>query len=1087
MNFILKIATVNLNSTTTFINQNMLRDFVWNHDIDLLFVQELCYQNFSFIPSHFSIVNLSQRGMGTGILLRKSFEFNNVILDPNGRISSIVINNINFINIYAHSGTNKKKERDELFLNNLTVHLSKSGVEYSVLGGDFNCILNSSDATGSSNNFSSGLKRLVDAFQWKDIMIEKRKSEFTFFRSGASSRLDRFYGPAEFVSKVLSAETIPVPFSDHCAVVLKIKINSEFFTPKGKGYWKINTTILAKDLIAEKFQLEYQNIRSRLIYTTDKNSWWNTIAKSKIKQFYKHESWASNEQIFNEKSYFHSILNNLHRRRCQGEDVLKDVFIVKSRLIEIENDRLKHYANKFNSFSIVQGEILNVFQISSQLQKNNKSNNLKLRDGNVITGDVSKLKSIIHTYFSNQFQFTADYIVDINNPVEDPINKITQHLSHEQQRDITKPITVDEMYQTLKLCAKKKSPGPDGLNYEFYLKHFDLIKNDLVLLFNDYLSGIKKPPREFSAGVITLIHKNGDKHDLNQYRPISMLNCDYKLFTKILATRIQLYLEDLLGPEQSACKTNRACTDNLKDIRRILLRAKDTVKFKGALVSVDLQKAFDKVNHNYLWKVLRKFGFPDSLIDCIKNLYANATSKVLFNGFLTEDIRILSSVRQGCPLSMILFILYIEPLLREIDDGIAGVLIYDKFIKTIAYADDINVFIRNDYEFDLLLQIFNSFESFAQIKLNFNKSVFLRLNRAILGPQRITEVQSIKILGIEFFTNITETINKNYDRILSNVKNTLSIHCTRKLNLFERSWLLNAFILSKFWYVAQIFPPFKKHINSINSAVGKFLWNGFIFKTDRNQLYLDNNMGGIGLVNPEWKMKALFIRNIIKETGSNSEEYLLSYRKLFQLPSFFRNWVANSREIKINPHLDSTYNIYRFFLSETQIVPKVKIDAPHVEWSIVWKNLSTNFISSNDKAKLFAYINNIIPNKEKLVAYNIGRVTDSFCDFCNNADSNGHRVSECPQARIISNWTKSVISRSCKLEMEHLEDILTYEIDENKKSDNAALFLSVRAMSFNLKCYPQPSLFVFKKELREMRWNNREIFGRVFGTSLNIC
>lgn len=100
MNHILKIATVNLNSTTTVVNQNLLRDFIWNHDIDLVFLQELCYENFSFLPSHFAVVNISEHGMGTGILLRKLFDFENVILDPNGRISSIVINKINYINIY---------------------------------------------------------------------------------------------------------------------------------------------------------------------------------------------------------------------------------------------------------------------------------------------------------------------------------------------------------------------------------------------------------------------------------------------------------------------------------------------------------------------------------------------------------------------------------------------------------------------------------------------------------------------------------------------------------------------------------------------------------------------------------------------------------------------------------------------------------------------------------------------------------------------------------------------------------------------------------------------------------------------------
>lgn len=198
MNHVMKVATVNLNSTKTVINQNLLRDFIWNHEIDMVFLQELCYENFSFIPSHHAIVNMDDKGMGTGILLRKSFDYRDVILDPNGRIISIIVNDINYINIYAFSGTNRKKDRDHLFLNNLSVHISKPRNKYSVLGGDFNCILNPSDSLRSCKNLSSGLKRVVESLQWKDVLLELKKNEFTFHRLGSASRLDRFYGPAEF-------------------------------------------------------------------------------------------------------------------------------------------------------------------------------------------------------------------------------------------------------------------------------------------------------------------------------------------------------------------------------------------------------------------------------------------------------------------------------------------------------------------------------------------------------------------------------------------------------------------------------------------------------------------------------------------------------------------------------------------------------------------------------------------------------------------------------------------------------------------------------------------------------------------------
>lgn len=431
MNHILKIATVNLNSTTTVVNQNLLRDFIWNHDIDLVFLQELCYENFSFLPSHFAVVNISEHGMGTGILLRKLFDFENVILDPNGRISSIVINKINYINIYAFAGTNRKKEREDLFVNGLAVHLSKSGVSYSVLGGDFNWFLERSDSTGIFND-SAGLRRLVESFQWKDILKELKQNQFTFHRSGSASRLDRFYGPVGFVESVLSAETLSIPFSDHCAVILKVKVDPNSLPIKGKGYWKINSVFLKDESVCNDFSVKYNSWKAFSSYCASRNNWWNSVVKSKTKQFFKSESWCRNRRTHQEKSYFYSVLNNLHNRRCLGEDVLKDMKIVKSRLLEIEHDRMKYFCSTIQDHSITQKETISIFQISAQIQRNSKTGNLRLLDGNVITGDVGKLKQIINGYFSEQFEKAGSNNISLNLE-EDPLNNVTKHLTVQQQ------------------------------------------------------------------------------------------------------------------------------------------------------------------------------------------------------------------------------------------------------------------------------------------------------------------------------------------------------------------------------------------------------------------------------------------------------------------------------------------------------------------------------------------------------------------------------------------------------------------------------------------------------------------------------
>lgn len=138
MPFIRNIATANLNAINSDVKKSLLKDFIWNNDLDIIFIQELSFENFAFLNSHTAIVNISADNKGTGILLRNNLQYSDIILNENGRISSVCVDSINFINIYAHSGSNQKKERDTLFNEDILIHLAHG--KENVIVGDFNCI-----------------------------------------------------------------------------------------------------------------------------------------------------------------------------------------------------------------------------------------------------------------------------------------------------------------------------------------------------------------------------------------------------------------------------------------------------------------------------------------------------------------------------------------------------------------------------------------------------------------------------------------------------------------------------------------------------------------------------------------------------------------------------------------------------------------------------------------------------------------------------------------------------------------------------------------------------------------------------------
>ncbi|KAL1394543.1 hypothetical protein pipiens_011884 [Culex pipiens pipiens] len=267
----------------------------------------------------------------------------------NGRILSIVCDDINLVNVYAHSGTNKKRERDDLFRDEITPHVIKGNCSHTVIGGDFNCVLNKRDSRSTSANLCQGLKDLTTSMHLKDVANVRNGSnvEFTFHRAGSASRLDRFYVSAQFLDKVVEIRTVPVAFSDHSAVVMKFLVDQSALCQRGRGYWKLNSSLLNKDDISCRYVVDFYQLKDREIYTRNRSTWWNTVVKPKTQFFFKNESRIFNCRINSAKSELYAKMYDLAAERRNGADNRNQLQEVKSELMRMELDRLKFYGSRF--------------------------------------------------------------------------------------------------------------------------------------------------------------------------------------------------------------------------------------------------------------------------------------------------------------------------------------------------------------------------------------------------------------------------------------------------------------------------------------------------------------------------------------------------------------------------------------------------------------------------------------------------------------------------------------------------------------------------------------------------------------------
>jgi hypothetical protein len=195
--------------------------------------------------------------------------------------------------------------------------------------------------------------------------------------------------------------------------------------------------------------------------------------------------------------------------------------------------------------------------------------------------------------------------------------------------------------------------------------------------------------------VITLVPKGGDKLDIKNWRPITLLNTDYKIFAKVLTTRLKSVMTTIIHPDQTYCTPSRSIHNNLHLIRDVIWYSNKYACPLG-IISVDQEKAFDHVSHDYLFHTLQKLSFPQSFLSAIQTLYKNNQSLLKIGEYLSAPFPLQRGIRQGDPLSGLLFSISLEPFLHFLRRQLACSAFHSPLTSypliVSAYADDITVF-----------------------------------------------------------------------------------------------------------------------------------------------------------------------------------------------------------------------------------------------------------------------------------------------------------------------------------------------------------------------------------------------------------
>ncbi|KAI7804071.1 pol-like protein [Triplophysa rosa] len=881
------VATLNLNGARDMRKRAELFQVIYQKKIDIIMLQETHSDtsnaadwavewNGTTVLSHNTSLSA-----GVAILFTKGFSPHSLQVEEviKGRLLKVraSFENSVFVFICVYSPTSAVERM--LFLNTLCSVLQNVGdEEYLFLGGDFNCTESNLDRNHIEPHLPSR-KRLIQLIKthelsdiWRQRNGEHKQYSWSHVRGSLISlaRLDRIYVFKYHYSVVKNCVITPSSLSDHSMVQCSVLVN--FIKPKS-AYWLLNTTLLGDSCFKKSFEFFWDEFRTTKKSFRTLQQWWD-FGKVQTKVFCQQYSRnVTREVTIILNALETDILKLQELALLPGdqngvESLLKNK---KTQLADLLGNKAQGALVRSRFQSVNEMDVPSKFFFS--LEKKNGQNRVihgLLSESGTLLTDSADIRKRAVSFYENLYrnELGAEYDND-----SDFFDNLPQ-VSEEVNGKISRPLTLGELHRALQGMNLGKAPGIDGLPVDFYKSFWSVIGEDLLEVLNDSLAG-GLMPLSCRRAVLTLLPKRGDLTNIKCWRPVSLLCGDYKLFSKVLANRLAEVMDQVIHPDQTYCVPGRLIFDNVSLIRDLLDVSK-MLNLDCGLISLDQEKAFDRVEHVYLWRVLEAFGFCKKFINQVKVLYSDVESILKVNGGLCAPFGARRGIRQGCPLSGMLYSLAIEPLLQQIRLKLHGIILPNcssSFVLS-AYADDIVVMVSRQNDVQILTELLRNFKVLSSANINWNKSEALLLGRWSNGKPKLPAglqwgKEGFKYLGV--FLGDEATVKKNWEGLIEKIEGRLKKwkYLFSKWSYRGRILVVNNLVASSLWHKFACVDPPLQLVAKIQAILVDFFWDKLHW-VPQNVLFLPKEEGGQGLVHLQSRIAAFRLQFVQRLLGGPS-------------------------------------------------------------------------------------------------------------------------------------------------------------------------------------------------------------------------